>query len=272
MPPTPPKIPAGMKQIMSKNEDGEHYVRMRIPDEFGQKCLPCIVDNNPCCGGKYSIHFWHSDNFLRPAQPWLRTRISGEEWFEFVRALDKANLMGSVPFAPCVVFPCSFPLLPCQPLLCCVPFQLIEKKKIERENAFALAIAKFNRYLFMPRGMIARRQCELYKKPDGSYELFYFLRVDFVKPGNPLDHRRLVHPLAPGTMKFDVQPLTREEWLDRAHFPCRGERCTRLIPEPRQFNRGDEYEITDEELRERFAMRNHEIVSGAVQPESILRA
>ena len=33
-----------------------------------------------------------------------------------------------------------------------------------------------------------------------------------------------------------------------------------------------EYEITDEELRERFAMRNHEIVSGAVQPESILRA
>jgi hypothetical protein len=262
------KLPAGMKNVQQHDE----MVRVRIPDEIGQSCAPCSLESNLCCGGKFTVHYWHNDNFLRPAVPWLRTRISGEEWFAFVRALDSANLMGTVPCAPCVVFPCSFPLLLCQPMWFCIPFQYLEKKKIERENEFALAIAKFNRYLFMPRGIVARRQCELYKKPNGDMEFYYFLRLDFVPPGDPVDPYSLPPGLAPGTMKFDMQPISFTEWLDRAYYPCRSRRFTQMIPSPRQYNRGDEPEIEDLELAERFAYRNREIISGAVQPESMLRA
>lgn len=265
------KLPSSVKNVQSCDEE-EHWIRMRIPDEVGQSCLPCSKDHNLCCGGRYSVHYWHNDNFLRPALPWLRTRISGEEWFTFVRALDEANLIGSLPCAPCLAVPCSFPLLPCQPLWCCIPFQLVEKRKIDRENAFALTIAKFNRYLFMPRGMVARRQCELFKKADGGMDFYYFLRLDFVPPGDPIGHYMLPPGLAPGTMKFDMQPITFEQWLDRIHWPCRYPECTRLIPTPRQFNRGDEPEIDDFGLAERFAERNREIMSGAVQPNTMLRA
>jgi len=280
----PAPLPPGVKRVEQgepSDEHPRHFVRILLPTEtMGQNCAPCAPETNLCCGGPYSVHIWHNDQMLRPAVPWIRTRISGAEWFDFVRALDDANLAGTVPFAACLIFPCTFPLLCVQPVCCCLPFQIAEKKRIERENAFHLTLAKYNRYLFMPRGIVARRQCEL-RTVGGDKTPFFYLRLDCEPAAATamMNPSRLPVGLRPGTMKFDLQPLTRDEWLDRNFYPCRFPACVDRIPEPRTYEygpgSGDDPEISDAALAEKFGPRNVEILNGrsvGLEPEMMLRA
>ena len=187
------------KQLMPHGvwniEDGGHFVRLLMPTDKGRKCAPCKKETNLCCGGKSSVHIRATDTLALPALQWLRVRISSEEWTDFVAALDTANLEGTVAFAPCEVFPCSFPLLPCQCLLCCVPMQYLAGKALATENALNLAVEKYNKYLFMPRGIVARRQRQCHR-PDGRE--FKFLRIDLAPmPGGPVVHSMLPYGLQP---------------------------------------------------------------------------
>ena len=137
-------------------------------------------------------------------------------------------------------------------------------RRLAGENALNLAVARFNRHLFLPRGMIIRRQREV-KEYDGDMVVYDFIRFDLVPPpqhplamdrdGTPwraVDWHLDVHGLRPGTMLTDIPPVARHEWL--AHHPdiypcwqdCNGWCAShRFIGEPKYY-----YDVADPELED----------------------
>ena len=259
-------------------EDGGSFVRLHMPTDKGRLCAPCSKESNLCCGGKKGVHIKPEGNLILPAIQWLRVRISFEEWAQFVAALDAANLEGTVPLQPLVICPCVVPLLPFQFAWCCIPLQVSAGRSLKRQNALNLAVAKFNKYLFMPRGIVARRQRQ-FVEPDGAEH--HFLRLDLVQQQVPLTHAQLPHGLRPGTMHSDLAAQTRNQWLVSSDaYPCAAASqlpivgplfaLPRLIPTPKVFHAGNEPELMDEKLAANFGMRNAEF-AGAIRPDAMLR-
>lgn len=249
----------------TEEEDGSSYVRLIIPSR-GRSCAPCCNERNVCCGGKKTVHLRNDRDFQRPAVPWLRVRISYAEWADFVAALDAANLEGTVKYGACLLCPCTFPGLCFQPLCCCAPYQYALGQEIRGENAINLTIAKYNRYLFLPRNIVVRKQFQ--KDADGN--VFNFLRLDFVPYSGPLDETRLADGLKYGTQHYDLEESSRFERM--AHIlPCPTWRqCSseRLIPTPTLYF-ASEPEINDGELAQKFEQRNRELLG--TDPDGMLR-
>lgn len=182
-----------------------------------------------------------------------------------------------------MVAPCAFPGLLLQPCCCCAPFQWSFGKDVTGENAMNLAIAKYNKYLFYPRGMVARRQREWWANVN---EEFDFIRIDY--PPNtfaispPLSAEMLWSGMAPGTMHTDIRPVSRAELVHSAH-PCLpvfygksaklDQLCAdpRLIPDSQTYYDGRLPELYDQALEAKFAQGNMEVL-GAVDPMDMLRA
>eukprot|EP00325_Prymnesiales_sp_UTEX-LB-985_P034517 CAMPEP_0174729656 /NCGR_PEP_ID=MMETSP1094-20130205/54089_1 /TAXON_ID=156173 /ORGANISM="Chrysochromulina brevifilum, Strain UTEX LB 985" /LENGTH=208 /DNA_ID=CAMNT_0015931793 /DNA_START=277 /DNA_END=903 /DNA_ORIENTATION=+ len=205
-----------------------------------------------------------------PAMPWLRRRMAEEEWKEFIAAYDAANLVGTIPCHPVLIIPCTFPLLCCQPLCCFLPFQYEAAATLERENAINLVIAKYNRYLFMPRGMLARRQKETHLV-DGDTVDFPFLRIEYHPPGTALArYDRLKQGVRPGSQRTDLQQITRDEFLATSQLWPQADKSSRcawrsIIGEPRFFFSGDEPEIEDPFLEELYAKRRPAATGNVMQ-------
>ena len=271
----PKQLKSGVWRVeQGQREDGGGFVRLLLPSR-GRLFAPCRKESNLCCGGKKAVHLRPQEDLVLPAVQWLRVRVSSEEWSAFIAALDAANLEGTILFYGCVLFPCAFPLLPIQPLCCCLPYQYVAGKAVRRQNALHLAVAKYNRYLFMPRGILLRRQRDIVEF--GGDEIEYnFLRLDFVGQAAAYGNERLPQGIRPGTMPQDIEDLTRQEWLATPYaFPgasihplCALRLC---IPTPHAFYRGNEAEIQDAELDARFGMRNAEF-AGVIRPDAMLRA
>ena len=274
-------LPKGVKVV----QDGGKFVRLNVPAKT-RECAPCCPESNLCCEGKFipyppstAIHLRPNGSLTFPAIQWLRQRISEEEWVEFIGALDRANLEGTVQCRACVYFPCVWPGLIFQPFICCLPFQYVAGRKVASENAMNLAVAKYNKHLFLPRGLLIRRQVEWHKfAPDDDGRTRYtFLRIDLlpdfgVPPGEVIDVRRLPEPLRPGTADSDlkaqsVSALVSEESLVPfvGLFPaCTWRQC---VPDTRYYYEGDEPELADEALAARMARRHPD-----VQGMSMVRA
>jgi hypothetical protein len=254
-------------------KDGQSFVRLLIPDR-GRQCAPCLREHNLCCGGRKSVHLRPvgKGELKLPAVPWLRSRVSHEEWADFIAALDAANLEGTVNFKYCSLFPCTVPLLPVQPLCCCLPYQYELGQQVKRDNALNLAVAKFNRYLFMPRGIVVRRQLEF----DKESTRYNFLRFDFVPNNGPLDPRELPPGLHPGTQKTDIEDVPLDELLAEI-VPCpqlelfgRSVCATPLlIPDVAYYFDGNEPEVTDNALATKYGQRNYELAH--MDPEGMMR-
>lgn len=258
-----PKLPKGVKNV----EDGGTYVRMIVPSK-NRWCAPCLPDSNWCLEGKIicnplrkssAVHHVPEGNLALPALPWLRRRILEHEWAEFVAAFDVANLEGTMPFAPCVCCPCTFPCLCCQPLCCCLPFQYDTAYRLKGENALNLCIAKYNRYLFNPRGIMVRRQKEVHTVEDSDV-CIAFLRLDYVPPGAPLPrYDRLREGIRPGTQPTDLKPITRLQMLKDGLWPLADTSpwfaWSTIIGEPAFFYGGDEPAINDAVLQAHHAKR-----------------
>ena len=298
------KKPTVKKVVVGQHGDGS-FVRLLLP-EPSRACAPCCLEHNLCCEGvccamppfpanRPSIHLLPTGALTYPALAWLRSRISEQDWTEFIAALDAANLRGTALFASCDLFPCACPCLPLQPCCCWMPYQYMEGKRLEGDAALNLAVAKFNRYLFAPRGMLVRRQQEEYKLEDGERIRLCFLRVDLIPsaqaqkvqqaamayaaPVEPLDidregapspppslYESLPYGLVPGTMRFDIRKHTRKEWIASSlhRWPCwdQDERffaMPLLIPEPRYFLDGTEPEVEDAAMLERYAPVNEQV-------------
>ena len=135
------------------------------------------------------------------------------------------------------------------------------------ENALNLSMARFNRYLFLPRGLVVRRQFEYHKLQKDEGELrFVFLRFDFVPPGSPFaDVARLPEALRPGAMENDIKMTTRKQFLHQK-WPMSDENpwCAwpRMIPEPQYFYH-DEPEIGDTQLVKRYGKSEGFLVKAA---------
>ena len=253
-------MPAPLPQGMRRVEDGGDHVRLLLP-RSGRNCAPCLPESNLCCGGP--VHIRPAESFLfansgkaTAIHPWLRARISPDSWTDFVEAYDAANLQGAVPCSPCVLCPCVCPLFLCQPIWCCLPFQYVEAKRMQRENALNLAMAKYNRYLFNPRGLMARRQVEwrsTEKDGSGDKSPYWFLRFDVFD--SDFDCRDLEDGIRAGTHRYDVPEISREVWLSNTPFAVDCQYFTCLIPSPRYFYGGDEPEIEDPLLESRYALR-----------------
>jgi len=277
--------------------DGGSFVRLILPYEGRRRmCAPCVREHNLCCEGaclpsapfrnRPSIHllpikYPKEADLTYPALKWLRTRVSEGEWAAFIGALDAANLSADINCAACMTIPCAFPCLCCQPCCCFIPFQYAEGQRMKSDTAINLAIAKFNRYLFLPRGIIARRQRETHSI-QGDDQRYDFIRLDLVPPpqrpltmdrgGGAADPRQALlshledYGLRPGTMKTDLRPKSRAEWLKSSPniWPCQPEcngMCAmqRFIPEPKLYLDGIEPEIEDQALAGQFAAHTAEL-------------
>lgn len=264
-------------------EEGDGYVRIVVPTR-NRMCAPCALEtNSKVCGGKRTVHLTTKDEGLAlPAIPWLRVRVSSREWEEFIANLDMANLQGTINFHPLMIVPCVFPLLPLQPLCCCLPYQYAAGQALKQQNALNLCVAKWNRYVFMPRGIVVRRQFQLLEI-DKERVARHYLRLDFVQQPPPLRHEWLPPGLRPGTMKSDLPELTRKEWLRSGDaFPCAdlpsyvpglSQLCAlpQLIPTPVTYHGGGEPEIADAGLAAAYEQRTAEF-SGGLVPDTMLRA
>ena len=255
--------------------DSGSFLRLYIPNKQ-RLCAPCSPEHNLCLEGvlfptpipstfrnRESIHLLPQKDskadLTYPAVKWLRERISEREWTEFIGAVDAANLEGTIHCAPCLIVPCAFPLLLCQPCCCWLPNQYAEGRRVVRDAAMNLVVAKFNRYLFIPRGMLVRRQHEYVKAPTGELH-HHFIRIDTI-PSGIETISQLEHGMQPGTMKTDLRPCDRNEWLSRSDniWPCWSDfhnwcAWLSLIPEPRDYMSGTEPDIIDEEFARRYFM------------------
>jgi len=276
-------------------KDSGSFIRLLMPHRQ-RMCAPCMPEHNMCCEGvcipqpplhnRPSIHLlpisYRKEGDLRyPAIKWLRMRVSEQEWADFIAAIDAANLQGTIKYASCMTVPCSFPLFPCQACCCWIPLQYAEGQRLVGDSAINLAIAKFNRYLFLPRGMLARRQQEV-AMFDGERIQFNFIRLDLVPPpqrpltmgrdGSTVDPRHALlshldsYELRPGTMETDIRAVTRTEWLQQSPniWPCWADSpdwCAmpRLIPEPHFYFDGVEPEIEDRDLAGRYTDRTEQL-------------
>ena len=249
---------------------GDMHLKLHVPDQRRQ-CAPCVLENNLCCEGNFCnpfkrsemIHLRPTSSLTYPAITWLRERISEQEWNDFIADLDRANLEGTVKCQPCLLFPCAFPCFPCQPCCCFLPLQYEAGQFLMGENALNLSVARFNRYLFLPRGIVVRRQFE-YHKPskDEGEQRYVFLRFDFVPPGSPItDATRLPVGLQPGAMQNDIRMQSRKQFLQQK-WPMSDENAwcawSLLVPDPQYFFAGSEPEIGDTHLVKRYGKRNAE--------------
>ena len=264
------------------------YVRMNYPEQRRQ-CAPCVMENNMCCEGNFyrpcksseMIHLKPVDTLAWPNLMWLRDRVSEKEWADFIAELDAGNLEGTVQYEPLFCVPLAWPCLPCQACCLFLPLQYEAGQFLKGENGINLAIAKFNRYLFLPRGIVARRQIEWWKlKPDAEEKTkLLFLRLDLVVPGLPItDLAQLPHGLRPGDQEKDIQQLTRDEFLLLKWPMPVTLNCPRLaypscIGEPAAYYAGNEPELDDTLLVKRYGKRNAEyaMYAGAVSSEIIQR-
>lgn len=278
-----PRPPSPVRQLTTgeRPEDGAPFLRLAVPVRR-RECAPCCLEHNwlkegesfpkPPYQNRPSIHLMpisygegkNAPDLRYPALKWFRARISEQEYAEFWAAMDAANLEGTIPFLAFESFPCTFPTWPCHAFCCCLPAQYAMGRRLAGENALNLAVARFNRHLFLPRGMIIRRQREV-KEYDGNMVVYDFIRFDLVPPpqhplamdrdGTPwraVDWHLDVHGLRPGTMLTDIPPVARHEWL--AHHPdiypcwqdCNGWCAShRFIGEPKYY-----YDVADPELED----------------------
>ena len=260
----PNKLENGLLRVESSNAEG--WLRLMIPRR-GRYCAPCLNERNVCCGGKKTVHLRMESSLSYPTVSWFRARILDDEWHDFVTALDQANLQYTMNFRACMIVPCVMPLYCVQPCCFWYPFQLLERSEILKESALSLVVAKFNRYLFMPRGIVCRRQANTVPTSDGTgSERFGFLRFDLVPGNGPILHpSQLQIGYLPGTQEHDVLPLSREQWFrDRISlgegYPCADAHpsCMAFIPRRgvQAFLLGNEREVNDAVLENRYNERH----------------
>jgi hypothetical protein len=279
----PSRLPKGVKHVV---HDG-NQIRLIIPDK-ARMCAPCVPESNLCLEGSclppplgkksQHIHLRPEGNLTFPAVKWLRQRISEREWNDFIGGLDEANLMGTVPFYAALLFPCTFPGLLCQPACCCTPFQFAAGKALEAESCTNLVLARFNRYLFLPRGLIARRQVEIHKTDTSDGAQFAFLVIDVVPEAPlPMALGMLGEGLRPGTHANDANnhPLRHPwPWQDVPMWTWPS--CFRPNGYPSVlYFLEDEPEIEDTRLMRRYKVRNDMYASSGgynVGPDRMVRA
>ena len=262
--PVPNKLVNGL--LLKESKTAEMWLRLMIPDR-GSYCAPCCPERNICCGGKKTVHLQTAAHLDSPKAAWMPSRILDDEWRDFIGALDDANLQGTLNFSSCLLVPCVMPLYPCQPCMFWYPFQMFERKQMIRESAMNLVIAKFNRYLFMPRGIVCRRQAENVPNQDGKQERFTFLRFDMVPSNGPILHLgQLSIGYYPGSQETDVIPLTKQQWFEERlalseGYPCQDSTnplCSKMLPPNgvKAYLNGLEREVNDPFLEQRYAERH----------------
>lgn len=226
---------------MEEADKGPAFHRVRLPNQM-RCCVPCSPDSNscvdPCCPAK-----------LRPRGPlvWpenevVKQRISAQEWALFIEALDTADRKAAIP---CHHICLDSPLWIFQPFCCFLPY-LVQYRElaIRRTNAYEV-LAKYNRYLFMPRGLLVRYQHIYDEELDG---LIYQLRIDIMPSEAPIQHEMLDPNMALGKPPEDFYNTRLAPWC----CAC----CECLAPKVNTYLQASDEETRDDELEKALQRLN----------------